>query len=242
MIADKCPHIGRIGRIKSIVELFQRLFDLGNLSKKRRMTIEKPSTPKRILSNAGYHLTFEQVLGIIDACSRKRDRVLIETLAFTGMRRAEATALAVEDILWDKKLLLIRHGKGDKQRLVPISNRLSKSLLGLTGDRTSGPMFQSRRERHLSVRQVNRIVAKAGVDAGIDNPNPRYRNITCHLFRHTFARLWKNQQGSIETLSAVLGHQSVRTTWDVYGKESLEDIKHNYQKMIGQMFADSREK
>ncbi len=167
---------------------------------------------------------------------------MIQTLAFTGMRRAELTSLMYKDILWDKNLLLIRHGKGNKQRLIPIPKELIENLMDLLSNRTFGAVFQSRSSEQLSMRQVNRIVAKAGKNAGVDNPNPNYSNITCHLFRHTFARLWKNKQGSIETLSTILGHQSVRTTWDVYGKESLEDIKHNYNQVIKKMFENKRRK
>ena len=152
------------------------------------------------------------------------------------MRRAEVSNLTREDILWDKGLLLIRHGKGDKQRLIPIPKELLENFKGLLGNRSCGAIFLNRKGKQLSVRQVNRITVKAGRLAGVENPNPKYANITCHLFRHTFARLWKDQQGSIETLSTLMGHQSVRTTWDVYGKESLEDIKQNYNKVIKQIF------
>ena len=225
-----------------IVELFQRFFYLLNPLRKRRKAIDTKKTKRRILSNTGYHLTFRQVLKIIDACSNNRDSVLIQTLAFTGMRRAEVTALTVNDILWDKSLLLIRHGKGDKQRLVPIPNELLENLKSLIGHRSVGAIFQSRKGSQLSMRQVNRIVVNAGKKAGVENPNPKYNNITCHLFRHTFARLWKEKQGSIETLSSLFGHQSVRTTWDEYGKESMEDIKHNYNQVIKQMFEKKRSK
>ncbi len=222
--------------------MFQRFFDLLNPLSKRKKIIDKQKTKKRILSNAGYHLTIKQVLKIINVCSNERDSVLIQTLAFTGMRRAEVTALSVNDILWDKSLLLIRHGKGDKQRLVPIPKALMENLKNLLGNRSIGAIFQSRYGIGLSMRQVNRIVVNAGKKARVENPNPKYENITCHLFRHTFARLWKEKQGSIETLSTLFGHQSVRTTWDEYGKESLEDIKHNYNQVIKQMFEKKRRK
>ncbi|MGP8321420.1 MAG: tyrosine-type recombinase/integrase [Methanosarcinaceae archaeon] len=243
MMSNKCPVIERVGLCKiTIVELFQRFFGVANLLSRKRKAIEKPKPQKRTLSNAGYHLTLKEVLKIIDSCSNERNRVLIQTLVFTGMRRAEVTALIVKDILWDKNLLLIRHGKGNKQRLIPIPKELLVNLKGLLGNRSFGAVFQSRNDKQLSMRQVNRIVAKAGEDAGVDNPNPKYDNITCHLFRHTFARLWKEKQGSIETLSTVLGHQSVSTTWDEYGKESMEDIKNNYNKVIKQMFEKIRTK
>lgn len=242
MKSNKCPVIRKVGLSRIIVDLFQRFFGLLNPLSKRKKTIDKQKTKKKILSNAGYHLTIKQVLKIIISCSEERDSVLIQTLAFTGMRRAEVTALTVNDILWDKSLLLIRHGKGDKQRLVPIPKELLNNFKNLLGNRSDGAIFQSRDGNQLSMRQVNRIVVNAGIKAGVENPNPKYENITCHLFRHTFARLWKEKQGSIETLSTILGHESVRTTWDVYGKESLEDIKHNYNQVIKQMFEKNRRK
>jgi integrase len=75
-------------------------------------------------------------------------------------------------------------------------------------------------------------VAQAGVRSGIRNPNPKYQHLTCHLFRHSFARVWKARGGSIESLSKILGHESVRTTWDEYGSESLEDVRRNYAKIM----------
>lgn len=236
MISNKCPSIGKVGRTRTIVELIQRFFSMVNPLSRKGETIETPKPKNRILSNAGYHLTIEQVLKIINTCSNKRDRMLIQIFAYTGLRRAEVTAIAIEDIGWDKNLLIVRQGKGNKQRLVPIPKEILQELKEFLGFRIQGAVFQNRKGRQLSMRQVNRIVAKAGKDAEVDNPNPKYANITCHLFRHTFARLWKDQQGSIETLSTIMGHQSVRTTWDVYGKESLEDIKHNYMKTIERMF------
>ena len=65
----------------------------------------------------------------------------------------------------------------------------------------------------ISVRSLNRIVMEAGVLSGVKNPNPKYKgNLTCHLFRHSFARIWKSRGGSIESLSKILGHASTATT------------------------------
>ena len=189
-------------------------------------------------SNAGYHLMIAEVHRIIDSCPNPRDRVLIETLAFTGMRRAEIANLSVRDILWDKGLLHVRYGKGGRQRLVPLPDTLLAGLRALLEHRSHGEVFSSKKGGRLSVRQINRIVASAGQRAGVSNPNPKYSSITCHLFRHTFARLWKDQQGSIESLSSILGHQSIRTTWDVYGKESMEEVKANYLKTITRMYGE----
>jgi integrase len=62
----------------------------------------------------------------------------------------------------------------------------------------------------------------------VSNPNPRYRYVTCHLLRHSFARQWKAKNGSIESLSKILGHASPATTLTVYGTESLTEVRRNY--------------
>ncbi len=226
------PSSGTIGRIKSRVGIFQRCFNFATELLIKQNDQKRKSLKKQNGSNAEYHLTLKQVDKIINACRSDRDKVLIQILAFTGIRRAEAASLTVEDIRWDERLLTIRNGKGHKQRLVPAPDFVLENLKSLVGHRNSGAVFEGRSGYALSCRQLNRIVAKIGTKAGVNNPNPKYKYITCHLFRHTFARLWKDKEGSIESLSRILGHNSIKTTWDLYGSESMEDVRRNYDRTI----------
>ena len=79
-------------------------------------------------------------------------------------------------------------------------------------------------------------MAWAGKKAGVENPNPKYKNLTPHLFRHSFAREWKKQGGSIESLSKILGHTSVKTTLDEYGTEDIDQVQENYERVMSGMF------
>ena len=187
---------------------------------------------KQNLHNADYHLSATQMSRILEAASSQRDRVILEILAGTGMRRSEIAAIDIEDIRWQESLVLVRHGKGNKMRLVPFTDYLKNNIKLFIGQRESGPVFLSQKGCVLSPRQINRIVAAAGKKAGIRNPNPKYKDITPHLFRHSFARLWKDKGGDIEALSGILGHSSVKTTWDLYGKMSMSDIQKNYQHVM----------
>jgi integrase len=83
----------------------------------------------------------------------------------------------------------------------------------------------------LSLRTINNIVAMIGKNAGIENPNPRYKNITPHLFRHSLARNWKREGGSLETLQKILGHESFQTTMDLYGTQSIKETEFNYREL-----------
>lgn len=165
-----------------------------------------------------------------------RDRVLLRVLIETGIRRAEAVMLRWTDVEFNDRYLIVRKGKGSKLRMIPIGQELAVDLQVLV-PRTKGQfVLHSRQGERLSFRQVNRIIADLGRRVGIRHPDPRRRHLTCHLFRHTFARLWKDAHGSIESLSTILGHNSVATTWDVYGRESWADVQRNYRQTAAHMF------
>lgn len=152
---------------------------------------------------------------------------MLRLLVETGVRRSEAAALRADDIDAARNLIVIRHAKGKKSRLVPVHPSLTAELLALAQG-VDSCVFRSRGDSPLSPRQINRIVASTGERAGVRNPNPKYEAVTCHLLRHSFARHWKAANGSVESLSKILGHASVKTTWDLYGTESLVDIQRNY--------------
>lgn len=197
----------------------------------------KKSRPGRLPSGqfrtSEYHLTARQVRRVIDAANSGRDRALIRLLAETGLRRAEAANVRIEDIRWTEMMIVIPRGKGGKTRIVPITRELSADLRAVVVGRVEGFAFEGYNAGPLGLRQVNRIVADTGRLAGVRHPDPRRDQLSCHLFRHTFARLWKDAQGSIESLSKILGHRSVKTTWDLYGNESLGDVKRNYETVMG---------
>jgi len=183
------------------------------------------------IKNSEFHLTQEEIQRIIDAATRLRDRCLIRTLSQTGARRFEVAEIRVEDINFKQKLLYIPKGKGKRARVIPITQELTEEMKLLARGR-EGFLFLSQKGGKFSLRQINQIVAKAGHRSGVKNPNPKYKNITCHLFRHSFSRLWKERGGSIESLSKILGHSSVKSTWDLYGTEDLKTIQENYRKIM----------
>ena len=87
----------------------------------------------------------------------------------------------------------------------------------------------------MSLRNINYIVSRVAAKAGIETPNPRYRNVGPHLLRHSFARNWKRLGGSLESLQKILGHASLKTTLDVYGSESQAEVEENYRELAGRL-------
>ena len=206
--------------------LFRKIVDVAT-----RIVTRRQPKQKQQLSNAEYHLSLVELRRLVSFAGTKRDKLLIQLLIETGIRRSEASALNVCDVDSLRGMIVIRNSKGNKTRVVPVTLDLAKALKALNTD-SLGHIFLARSGAFISCRQINRIVAATGRAAGIRNPNPKSDTVTCHLLRHSFARHWKASGGSIESLSKILGHSSVKTTWDQYGTESLADVVRNYQKTI----------
>lgn len=180
-------------------------------------------------------MTALEVRRVIAAARPGRDRALIRLLAETGIRRAEAANVSREDVRWAERVIVVRNGKGGKTRVVPITRELSDELRSVSARNEGEYLFRGRGSGPLSLRQINRIVADAGRRANVRHPDPGRRQLTCHLFRHTFARLWKDAGGSIESLSKILGHSSQVTTMTLYGTEGLSDVLRNYHATLKRM-------
>jgi len=94
--------------------------------------------------------------------------------------------------------------------------------------------FVSRLGSAMRPREVNRILARAGNLADVKHPDPNRESINPHLLRHTFANNWKKQRGDYEALQQILGHASIATTVDSYGRLSVDDIQAHYRQLMDQ--------
>ncbi len=196
--------------------------------KKEKMSLAKKQQQKP----SQFALKQREVQKLINAAPTYRDRCLIRVLADTGIRRAELAALDVRDVDFENLRLTIRSGKGGKQRIVPITEALGSDLRHLVGKNATGPLFVSRLGSAMRPREVNRIVERAGNLAGVKHPDPNRKSINPHLLRHTFANNWKKQRGDYEALQQILGHASIATTVDSYGRLSVDDIQECYRQLM----------
>jgi len=154
-----------------------------------------------------------------------RDRAVLETLYSTGIRRNECINLSFEDINADKGLLMVRQGKGGKDRLVPIGTRactwIEKYLLEIRPQQVRNDdvkilfLTQYGGPFHPDVltRVVRRYIRQAGFERG-----------ACHLFRHSMATSMLENGADIRYIQAILGHVSLDTT-QVYTRVSILKLK-----------------
>ena len=176
-----------------------------------------------------FTLSRADVERIANATTSARDRTLVELLFYGGLRVAEACSLDVRDAELDRSRLRIV-GKGEKLRVVTIPPALVWSLRSLIGRRVSGPVFVSRQRRGdghaqpITTRTAERILAAAAERAGVASPHPQRATVNPHLLRHSSARHMLGRGVDPRIVQHFLGHESVRTTLDVYGTPSEDEV------------------
>ncbi len=181
---------------------------------------------KQQMASSAYHLKPAEIRKLFIAAPNFRDRCILKSLYWLGLRRQELIDLDVRDIDFDRKRVQVREGKGGKTRIIPIiDEEFLSDLVHHIGHRKEGPVFMSNKNKALSPRIVNHIVEQTGKKAGIDNPNPRLVHLNPHILRHSISRWLKSQGFTAEWIQSFLGHQSYKTTMDMYGTISIDEMQ-----------------
>lgn len=190
---------------------------------------------KQQMKASAYHLKPAEIKKLMIAAGNFRDRCIIKTLYWLGLRRKELTELDVRDIDFERKRVKVREGKGGKTRIVPIiDDEYLSDIKHLLGTRKDGAVFVSSHGKQLSIRMINHIIEKTGNVAGIKNPNPARTHLNPHLFRHSIARFLKSKGFTAEWIQNFLGHQSYKTTMDMYGTISIDEMQEVAEKKLSE--------
>lgn len=164
-------------------------------------------------------LTLDEIDRVIDAIDLsqlegQRNRAMIEVLYSCGLRVSELCNLKISDLYLNEEFIRVT-GKGDKQRLVPISPRAIAELNYYFNDRDHieiKPGYEDfvfiseRRRKPLSRITVFHIVKELVEAAGIQ------KNVSPHTFRHSFATHLLEGGANLRIIQAMLGHESIATT------------------------------
>jgi integrase/recombinase XerD len=181
---------------------------------------ENPST---LLESPKIGLKLPEVLSIaeIDAIIDQidlskpeghRNKAIIETLYGCGLRVSELVNLRLTDIHYKEEFVIVT-GKGNKQRLVPVSKKSLKEIDLYKLDRNALPvitdqnvLFLNRRGKKLTRAMIFTIIKDLGAKAGIT------KNISPHTFRHSFATHMIEAGADLRAVQEMLGHESILTT------------------------------
>ncbi len=153
-------------------------------------------------------LSPEEVLRLIDAARPGRDRLLLQVAYACGLRISELVRLRVTDIDSGRMVVVVRQGKGQKDRLVPLSPRLLAELRAYWRRyRPDGWLFPGADpQRPLAASNVQRLCQRLVRRAGLTKP------CTPHTLRHSYATHLLEAGVDVVTLQAILGHRDLHTT------------------------------
>ena len=179
-------------------------------------------------------LTIEQIDALLDQVdgtdpTSLRNRAILEVLYGCGLRVSECSGLDMADCVLEEGYLRVT-GKGDKERISPISGtaldalveylNVGRGQLMKTYAKPTSAVFLNARGGRLSRQSVHKIVARAGLGIGIENLHP-------HTLRHSFATHLLSGGADLRVIQEILGHSDISTT-QIYTHVSRAHIQEEY--------------
>lgn len=170
----------------------------------------------------------ERVLNVPDTATPMgaRDRAMLETFYSTGMRRMELIGLGVFDLDYERGTVMVRQGKGKRDRMIPIGERALAWIAKYRDDirpqmalaQDDGTLFLTNQGEAFTPNRLTQMVRGTINAAGI------HKKGSCHLFRHTMATLMLENGADIRFIQAMLGHAELSTT-QIYTQVSIVKLK-----------------
>lgn len=192
-------------------------------------------TPKRVrpLPKSLPEDTIEALLDApdLDTPAGLRDRALLELIYATGLRVSEVVSLPLSQLHLRERYLRVLHGKGDKQRLVPLGEvasewleRYLQTARPLLVKHASEPCLFVNQRGEAMTRQgcwfiIKQYATAAGVAASQLSP---------HVLRHAFATHLLNHGADLRVVQSLLGHADITTT-QIYTQVAAERLKSLHQ-------------
>ena len=195
--------------------------------------LELPRSERRLPKHVLTESEVERVMAVpvLTDPMGLRDRAILETFYSTGIRRMELINLKLTDLDDERGTLLVRQGKGKKDRMVPIGERavrwIDKYLdevrpsLVLTPD--DGTLFVTQAGDAISANRLTQLVREY-----VDKSDLTKRG-SCHLFRHTMATLMLEGGADIRYIQEMLGHVELSTT-QIYTQVSIRKLKEVHER------------
>jgi integrase/recombinase XerD len=218
----------QIERLTAIRLFFRWLAKNNHVLSNPASDIELPKIPPRKPPEVLTVAEVEEILSQPDLSTPYgvRDRAILETLYSTGMRRKELSRLLVTDLQTSAGIVRIRHGKGRKERIVPIGSRalawihryMADARPQLVTSQDDGTLFLTFTGKPFWPDTLTQLARDYVKKAGITKPG------SCHLFRHTMATLMLDNGADTRFIQEMLGHANLQTT-QIYTHVAIKKLK-----------------
>lgn len=217
--------------LSSIKSFYNFLLLEGKIDASPAELIETPKS-SRPLPDTLSTQEIDRIIGSIDDSTTKglRDRAILEVLYSCGLRVSELCDLRISDLFFGEGHIRVI-GKGDKQRLVPISG-LARDRIQLYQEKrremksTSDILFLNNRGKRLTRIMIFTIIKQATQRAGID------KKVSPHTFRHSFATHLLEGGAGIRQVQELLGHESILTT-EIYTHLDTSHLRQTLEEHLG---------
>ncbi|MCX7016676.1 MAG: tyrosine recombinase XerC [Candidatus Sumerlaeota bacterium] len=216
--------------IASIRIFFEYCVRLGHLRASPAAHFHNPKKPKKL----PVFLVEGELKKLLEApgpsdWKGRRDNALLITFAFTGLRLQELVSLNLDNVDFERNTLRV-FGKGAKERIVPMNQRVVEALnryLAVRVFAETPALFLNYKLGRLSPRGIEKIVRQHALQANIAT-----RKISPHKLRHTFATLLHHNGVDILEIQTLLGHASITST-QIYTHTSSERLAGAVKKLDG---------
>lgn len=183
------------------------------------IVLEKQKRPRRLIRA---YLLENEVKEIIAHCRTPREKAIIFTLAYSGIRLRELHSLRISDLNFAERSILVRDGKGSQDRIVYVSQICIDVLRQFIEDKAPDDRI-FRGQPSVLRRTVKRIVRRTSIR----------KNVYPHLFRHSLAMNLLTNGCNLLFIQQQLGHRHIETTL-IYLHSSPEFLKASYEKYCPQ--------
>jgi integrase/recombinase XerD len=199
---------------------------------KEYYAIERPRKCRRLPQV----LSEEEILSMIIATKNLKHKAIICTLYSAGLRRGELVNLRKHDIQFERKMIIVKDAKGNKDRATMLSGYLAEILHEyIETEKPNYWLFEGPGRNRYSATSIAKVIRKAAKLAEIG------RDVTPHMLRHSFATHLVEQGISTLHIQSMLGHESSKTT-EIYthiSKKSITHIRSPLDVIVGKHKNDS---
>jgi integrase/recombinase XerD len=184
--------------------------------------IKRPKNEKKLPTV----LTKDEVKKLFDSALTFKSRLILQLLYSSGLRVGEIVNLQSKDFDFSENIGWVRSGKGKKDRMFVISQKLSSKLKKFI-NKNPNWNFVFSKNKPLTTRNIQKIVTKVATLAGLE------KSISPHTLRHSFATHLLDAGVDLRRIQKLLGHESISTTekYTHVSNEQLKSVKNPFDEL-----------